>query len=71
MAGVSRHSSLFMVGDRHVGRVWHRVMVIVQFRRGLVHSGSDHIKEVLIPSAVFVLTIRIAEYVMFFPVRQS
>ena len=40
VTGVSRRSVLFVAGDRHVGRVWHRVMVIVQFRRGLVHSGA-------------------------------
>ena len=58
VTGVSRRSMLFVAGDRHVGRVWHRVMVIVRFRRGRVHSGAPtHIKAVSIPSAVLVLAI--------------
>jgi hypothetical protein len=54
VAGVSRHSMVFVAGDRHVGRVWHRVMVIARFRRGPVHSGTPITSRT---SAVFVLTI--------------
>ena len=56
MTGVSRRSMLFVAFARHVGGVRHRVMVIVRFRRGRVHSCAPiYINEVSIPSAALVL----------------
>src|SRR4051812_16299234 len=40
MSGVADGSMLVMASGRHVGGVWHRVMVIVRSWRDWAHSGT-------------------------------